>query len=252
MNEESIVEGSIVEESTVLDIALKMGFNPDFEGENKKSPEEYILTEREIGKTKSKTIDRLENRLSDLGAKLDNFTAKYTKSQIDAAKSKLETEKDEAIEEGDKAKVKQIDNRINELDTDTPDARVKAFEDAEQAFGKDHDWWNDELNQAEALVIATNLMQKDPNRTPEDLFKKMEEYGRKKHPDSYQNPNRSKAANVSGETHKRKATSKWEELKQAEPAAESTFQMFVDDGIYEDTPEVREKYAKAVLRETAE
>ena len=146
-------------EDQLLSEAMKQGFNPEYDGENKKTPKEYlevafnhnkVLMER--NENLSGKVDELKNQMSELV----QFQNEQKQKAIDNAIANLKSERREAISDGDHDKVEQIDEQINEHN----EQRVaKSRNDPIlDAWIKRNPWYKDDEDLGiEADVIAQQL-----------------------------------------------------------------------------------------------
>lgn len=115
-----------IETNPVLEIAKKLGYKADFDGEGAKTPEEFILYSKEIEKNQ-------RGKIKDLIGKVDTMSSEFTKTQetfaktIDSqnarhtaelkkAKEKLEKDFDDAVDEADTPRARQIQQEIKEIE----------------------------------------------------------------------------------------------------------------------------------------
>ena len=246
------------ENEAVVEIAEEMGWQKDFKGPGAKSAKDYILAERAISNTQSRTIKNQNSKLNDLSTKVDTLVRKYSVSEINKKKDAIHTARDEAIEDGDATKVKEFDKELKTLDQEEQhqnapaqnhEQRAKDFDRGAEEFGKDHPWWDSKEKSDKALDYGRELMSADPNMSADDFFQEMATWGVKTFPEDYENKNRERGDGLSGDTKKKRTTAKtsWDQLKSEHPEAEQLFMDFVSDNIFEDTPEGREEYAKTAL-----
>ena len=112
------------ESEEIRDLAMKMGWNPNYEGTDKEplSAMEFILKGREIQNTSSKHIKKQNREIAELKNGLkgleDHYKAVY-KAQITQLKNdlaELKRQRRAADDDGDEARVKQLDGQINEME----------------------------------------------------------------------------------------------------------------------------------------
>lgn len=99
----------------ILNEAIKQGFNPDYEGENKKSPKEYLEVSFNHNKMLRERNDKLSQEIEALNSKMNRlveFQTEQKQKAVNAAVASLKEQRKEAITDGDVEKVEKIDQAI--------------------------------------------------------------------------------------------------------------------------------------------
>ena len=115
-----------VKENPVLEIAKELGYNPDFEGENKKTPEEFILYSKDIEKKQSGTIRGLIGTVDKMSKEfvavqetfantIDSQNARHAE-ELKKEKAQLETKFETAVDEADIVEAKKIQKELKEVE----------------------------------------------------------------------------------------------------------------------------------------
>lgn len=173
------------EVGTVEQLAMDMGWNPDFEGDEEKpalSAEEYIRKGAEIQQTMRKhlkeqkgKIENLEGTLTDLRMGVDELrqhNERVYKVQVQKLQAELETlkkQRREAIEEGDADQVEEIDKKImttqqaaHEVSPASAvhnDAAAIANQRAFEEWAKDHSWFNQDTEMTQTAQALAHEYQ---------------------------------------------------------------------------------------------
>lgn len=258
--ENETVEKEITEKPlSVEGIAGEMGWRPkdEWDGDGEwRDAAEFIRKGHQIQKEKADDSRKLRKeieRMQETMRTLADGQAKQLKQAIDSAKLRLEKERDEAIEVGDKTKVKQVDSELKKLDEQKPEPvndRQKAFESGFNDFKSRHPWYekNKEMT-ASAITFGKSIADMGPVDA-DDYYELIEKHIKRLFPEEFTNPNRAKASPVSADKGTvRSNGSLWDKAIKDYPELNHVFQTFVNDGIYKDTKDARERYAKEVLGE---
>lgn len=184
-----------------LEEAIRQGYDPNYEGPNKRSPFQFI----EHGKV-LKHIHKQNQEIAEL-REFAKMQAKATreahdKAQADMIKS-LKRERREAMEEQDWDKVEQIDDDIDELrssksnDTKVPDGsnvqeyRISAEES--RLFIANNPWVaTDHEAAAEADKFSNVYAAKVPDATGHEIIEATEAYMKAKRPELFKTKERPK------------------------------------------------------------
>ncbi len=114
-------------------LAMQMGWNPNHDpasGREFQTAEQYILRSQEIQKTMGTQIQTLKDSQEEFRAGMQNLVqhyqgaAKIEATKIDGQIEVLNVEKEKAIEDADKDKVKQLDIQIDTLKTQKASAET--------------------------------------------------------------------------------------------------------------------------------
>lgn len=142
------------EADSLESVATELGWNAEYDGEDKVDAKTFLLKSREIQDTMRNHIKDQKGQLKELTssvAELKSHNERVYKAEVSKLKSELETlkeEKREAIEDGDVDKVDELDEKID------------GVEDAIKEPEKKEDTGNNE--EFEAWVAANKWYEKDP------------------------------------------------------------------------------------------
>lgn len=249
------------ESPTIESLAQEMGWSPqeEWRGDPEKwvSADQYIRNTRSIQDHFQKKNKYLKSDLEALESKLDGLIKTQSQSMMQALreqKERLQREFDEAVEAGDKAAAKRATASLKELEqkevpqNDQAEMIAKWKPHADDFAERNSAALGDKLVQIEASKLITALA--EAGVPPEDTYERVEQELRKKYPEHYQNQNRARPPKVGGESRPSVADkSKWGALVKEFPEADGIFQKFVRQGVYKDTKEDRERYAKTALED---
>lgn len=235
-----------IQENPVEDRAVKMGWVPkeDFRGDpnNWRPAEEFVERGEMLIPILNKKIRNLEKQQGDK----DKAFATYLSDMRDKLHSQKvdehEARKRQAVDEGDTDAYTRLSDAPpkNDLPEYKPPAQKgdPIFDD----WIVENDWYQKdyEKNQ-EAENYGKFLRSSRPDLEGRDFLEEVTKHIRKK----YSNPNRNKPSAVDGETQKAKQSS-GKLYNALEADAKAVFNNFVRDGIFKNTAEDREAYAKDV------
>lgn len=106
-------------EEGILEAAKAIGYNPDYDGEDKKTALEYIMAGRDIQDTRAKQVRELTKTLDALKGEVGSVKAHFerqAKAERDALKAeiaKLQKERRDAINDADADRVEELDAEID-------------------------------------------------------------------------------------------------------------------------------------------
>jgi len=255
--DEVAVEAPDYSDSPFIETAIEMGYvNPaDFAGtppkNGFKTPEEFIKDTWKIVKGKSEKEQQMARELASVKQTVEQMAANHTKELI-AQKAKiiadLEAERAEAVEEGDKERFNRLERQLEQekrgLDVPAqpaanqlPPGFAEEGERFKQKFGAQIDQQADN----ELRMFAQTLA---PGLSAEAFYGQLEARLKKLFPERF-------AADIApptagGEKGKPSSGSAWNKLVREEPEVKRYFSELVEMGVYADTKEAREKYAKQV------
>jgi len=138
-------------EDPILELAKKIGYNPDYTGDEREflTPEQFILKSKEIQKTAS---DHIKKQGRDIAELKNNFSAykkhldalyKAQMSNLKAEIASLKTRRRQADADGDHDLARELDNQINELNKtpqELPEAGTEIHPDF-IAWVDDNGWY---------------------------------------------------------------------------------------------------------------
>ncbi len=179
---------------TIDSIAEGMGWNPNFEGAEGKerlSAADYIKKGRTIQSDMRDSLKTQKKMIKDLTTSVKNIqshTEKVGKAEIKRLRSKLEAQKDEAIIDSDIDKVKEIDQKMDDLKEQEKDQGAEASKNKDifQEWVKTNKWYGPEEDMTDAVDIkAKRWMRRNPDHTPEELYAQAEKIARKDFPEYF-------------------------------------------------------------------
>lgn len=135
----------------ITELAVEMGFNPDYDGENKKTAAEFIKHGAKIQRSQSEKIkdliDQSAEMRSDFVKMQETFDKSLTAQQEQARKNlelqraELEAKRYQAVDEADTEEFKRIDKQIRDIDKQASDIKPSEKVPKEQEIF--NDWWSD-------------------------------------------------------------------------------------------------------------
>ncbi len=179
-------------EDELLVEAKKRGFNPEYEGDNKKSPKEYLEVQLNHNKVLMERNEALTEQVERLSAQIKQvveFTKEQKQKAVDAAIAKLTAQKEEAIADSDPERVKQLDVMIENEKKVAKNQNDPILE----AWIANNPWYlNDEKLAIKADRIAFELKNTGrfsaTDKDYEKLLKLVEEEVKSTFPDKFKNP----------------------------------------------------------------
>ena len=139
------------EYSEIEKTAMKIGWNPTHKGERDfVSAEEFIIRSKEIQDTMSAQQKAMNKKITDLERGIKNINAhneSVYRAQVAKLKSevvKLQTQRRQAVEDGDNKTVDQIDAQIDRIDKipDTPPSTETPQNPEFEAWRDKNDWYD--------------------------------------------------------------------------------------------------------------
>jgi len=152
-------------EVTVEDLAIQIGWNPNYKGENSIDATTYILKSREIQDTMHDQNTGLKDQLTNMQGSVDalkEHNERVYKSDVRRMQGEIETLKNEkraAIELADVGKVDALDKQIDDLQKDLTVPETKSTETTNPVYNdwvKDNQWY---LTNPEMATYAETVAQ---------------------------------------------------------------------------------------------
>jgi len=225
--------------------AAKMGWVPkeEFRGDPSKwrPAEEFLERGEKMIPILNAKIRNLEKRQSEKDKAFTAYLEEMRNKLHSQKVAEHEGRKQQAVEEGDTDTYNRLSNEtpINDLPEYIPPAQ-----DNDPVFDEwlDENTWykNDYERYQEADNYGRFLKSTNPDLMGRDFLDEVSKHVRQK----FSNPNRTKPSAVDGGTQKASGKSLYASL---EAEAKATFSSFVREGIFKNTVEDREAYAKDVL-----
>lgn len=244
MNLEEMNDDQILEE------AKKQGYNENFEGENKKTPKEFLeigLSHNHVLKERNEKLSgQVEELTGQLGQvksnmeKLVQFQEEQKKKAVEKALRELNAQKKEAISEGDVEKVEEIDKEIKEHEN-VAESKDNAILNT---WMENNPWYTEDPLMG---VVADRIFDQfaaagrysNDEAGYKSALKAVEEKIKETYPEKFRNPNKDKPADVAGSrpSPERSTKKTYADLPEEAKAA---CDQFVTDKIM-----TREDYVKA-------
>jgi len=203
-----------MDESQLEAEAMKQGFNPNYDGENKKTPKEFLevaINHNHVLKERNEKLstdyDEMKSEFESLKGqlskqqentqKLIKFQEEQKKKAVEKAVKALKAERKEAITEGDHERVEQIDQEIDEqkAETTSDNGVDPDFED----WRKANAWYDsDPIIRAEANEYARIYATSGEFKTPEDVRNAVTVKMKRVNPELFENPKKKEPAEVEG------------------------------------------------------
>ena len=193
-------------EEQILSEAMKQGYNPDYDGDNKKSPKEYLevsFNHNKMLKERNEKLSEKIEQLNDQIERLVSFQTEQKNKAVQAAIEQLKVERREAITDGDHEKVEQIDEKIQAEQQST--VANSQHSSILNAWLVQNPWYKSDENLAiEADIIAQQLFQtgrfSSSNKDYEKLLSIVESKVKSQFSDHFKNPKKDNPPEVdSGE-----------------------------------------------------
>ncbi|MGO9374054.1 MAG: hypothetical protein ACLQBD_18425 [Syntrophobacteraceae bacterium] len=194
----------------VEELAMEIGWNPDFQGENVVDAATYIRRSREIQGKQTELIKDLRRETADNTRALKSVRAHFERvnavetTRLQKQIENLQAERDQAIDDADKGRVHELDKQIREteqlksqpIETNTSEQVNPDFED----WHKDNPWY---LQDQEMTLYADGLLE-DPKfrKLPaKRLYKAIEKTVKEMFPDKFENAAGGNAGGANGGTN---------------------------------------------------
>lgn len=241
--------------------AREMGWKPkeEWDGDSERwmPAEEFVERNERLQKRADSIaqaeIKRLEGRISELQATINDLGQHMKKADQRAyqkALDDLKAQQREAVEQGDTKAYEQAERQMENLKKDVEAADEaggqQARPDADfRAWHAENAWYDDDV---EATVYADQIAPVVARKTGykgRALYDAVAQEVKKKFPDKFGNPRRSRPQAVENAgTSSGQAKTLWDQVPREDRAA---FKRFVEQGLYKDTKEDREKFADIYL-----
>lgn len=205
----------------VMSLAVDMGYNPDFDGENKKTPEEFIKHGAKIQRNQSEKIkdliDSQEGMRNDFVQMQETFNKSLTAQQEQSKReyegriADLETRREQAVDEADVDEFKKVDKELQNINKKMSD--IKPSDNITKEQKVFNDWWSDkqswltpgsdaerEMNKAIASFRIDNGLRADQLLDVNKELDAAEKHLKKVYPDKFGlKPNESPGGATVGE-----------------------------------------------------
>lgn len=194
-----------IEVDPVLEQAIKEGYDPEYKGPNKKTPEEFVKDGSFFKKIKeqNKTIDELKAVVKDLA----DHNTKVEKAAYDRAVADLKRAKETAVLEADLIKVRALEAREEQLKAEqsAPKPVVNEAPKLTQELldfqERNKSWFNRQTDENDEMVdaadfiankIATQLKQRGLTMSQGEQLALVEKRIKEFYPKRFENENQDK------------------------------------------------------------
>lgn len=176
--------------------AKKQGWNPDYDGPNAKTAEEFIADGERIAAIASKNNKKLESELEDVKGLLKEMQDQQFKTLAEAkqqgyqqALKEIEKQQRAAVEDADVEKFDELEKEKKNLKKPEVEKPKKepAIAPELKAWLKDNPWYNrDEDLTIAADVYAKSLARRNPDLDPTDFYNKVGKRVKKMFPENFE------------------------------------------------------------------
>ena len=188
-----VVEETVAEYSETEQEAIDHGWNPEgVEGKKNLSAEEFM--DRKPLYDELHGLKKTTRKLQDGMEAMKQMQAGIRAREREKVISELQSQKKEALESENYDAVIAIDDKIAE-ERASEDAPINntAFEE----WVDSNEWYHQDPEMKEyADLIGAGYNQQNPNKTPVDIYKYVEDEVKKRYPAKFENPNRSQPNSV--------------------------------------------------------
>ena len=215
--------------------ALKQGFNPNYEGENKKTPKEFLEVAYSHNHVLKERNEKLSTQLDEIQAEMEKqrqitqkvvaFGEEQKKKAVEKAIKELNKEKKLAITEGDIERVEEIDKEI-ESHKEEPTSNPEF-----DTWVSKNPWYNTDIELGlEADVFARQYAETGRFKSNSELYQAVESKIKRTYPEKFQNPKKSEPSEVEvgRPSPTKKSKKSYEDLP---PEARKACDEFVSEGI---------------------
>jgi len=237
-------------------IAKDQGWDPTYDGPNKKSAKQFVEDGEKIQPILQANLRKERQRVEALEARLQE-TEENTKRSLSAMQKHFEREtqrqiaeiqakKKQAVKNADEEAFEKLEAEEKELlkakpeeESETKDFRA---DPVVQQWEKDNSWYGADEELTDFADFYSQRLRKKTDKTGKDFLELVGEQVRKQFPDKFKNPRKQNftAAAPSTRSQPTKTTS----FDSLPPSAKRNFDYAVTRGLIKDTPESRQQYAK--------
>lgn len=189
MSEEQLQEQQEVQVDPTETKAREMGWNPEYDGDDKLSAQEYINRKPlydDIRKLRKKTRD-LENALMAQQHMQEQLLEKERKQILNS----LKAAKKQAMEDQDLDKLEEIDEQIEEVKTTPVKAPVQAIPEEYETWLEKNTWYEKSIVlQGAADKIGFTLREKHPDWSLKQILDETTRQMKNEFPEKFENKRR--------------------------------------------------------------
>lgn len=128
--------------SEVLEIAKEMGYDPEYNGDDKKTPEEFIKYGAKIQRNQSQKIKDLLNRMDSMSSEFEKMNRTFSetltaqqekhKVELERQKTEIEAKMERAVDEADTAEFKRLQSQMKTLEKQERDIKPVATKSSDE------------------------------------------------------------------------------------------------------------------------
>ena len=186
--------------SEVLELAKEMGYKEDFEGDGKKTPEEFIKHSSTIIKNQSGKLKDVLGKIEGMSSVITDMQKTFNstietnraqhKAELEKQKRDLETKLDTAVDEADRGEVKRIREELKEIDKKSEAPKAEEINVDQAYFNKwrsDKTWIDSDKKAQAAFRIAQIEVrtEKGDNISAEVELTEIDKILKDKYPEKY-------------------------------------------------------------------
>lgn len=145
----------------IMDLALSIGFNPDFDGENKRTAEEFLKHGVKVQRDQSSKIKEMAGKFDDLNKTFRaNMQMQEDKHKSDLIKQResIEAKIEVAVDEADGNEFKKLNKELKDVDTEV--AGLGKTETKNEMREKFEEWHSDKAGWLTQGSVAEKEMTK--------------------------------------------------------------------------------------------
>jgi len=235
------------EEVTFESLAGELGWNPNFQGDDKIDAVEYLRNTRPIQDNMKHRLDKLQTTVQRMAVNQEREVVSRTKKIQDELKAQQLEAVGNADTEAYQAATQQLEQAT--------DPRQAAFDAGLEEFKSKNAWYGtDRFMTSDADQIGNALLNSEGNFPPmqaDDFYAEVLKEVRKRHPEKFANQRRQQSSSVVGDDGPppNKGNGSWSQAEKENPGLKAAFQDWVEQGVFKDTKADREKFAKEVMEE---
>lgn len=219
---EVLVTNETQDQDPYLEEALKSGYNPNYQGANKKTPEQFVKDGSFFRK-----IDELKKQLDQQSEAMKLIVEHNKQKEIDAYKKGIDealARRRAAVEVGDVEEFNKADAELQDLNkkapstgTIAPNAPVQQHPEVTKELTdfieQNKSWFNNQTPENERMVVEADGLYElekkyNPHLSQKEILEVVLNKVKALHPDRFENPNKERAPKVSGNTGVAKSGSK--------------------------------------------
>lgn len=192
-------------EDPYLEEAIKMGYNPNYEGANKKTPEQFVKDGSFFRKIDSlnKRIEQMSTVIQDL----DSHNKKVAQAAYEKGLKEALARRAQAVRESDldafneaelelknlrEQQVPKVEQPVNQSSPPNPSEDMKVW------AKENENWFNSQnprlVREADGLYVLEK--EENPNLSDREILQRVKDAIVRLHPERFENPNKERAPSV--------------------------------------------------------